>query len=72
MSEQEPDPTRYLVGERGPETVVAPEVGPVDAPPAAGYFVDWEGAQHDPATVAEGNRLGETIDPDDDTDNGGF
>lgn len=50
----------------------APEVGPVDAPPAAGYFVDWEGAQHDPDTVAEGNRLGETIGPDDDTDNGGF
>lgn len=48
-----------------------PEVGPVDAPPKGGYFIDWEGAQHDPDMIAEGNRLGETIDVDDDTDNGG-
>lgn len=48
----------------------APELGPVDAPPAAGYFVDWEGAQHDPEIVAEGNQLGRDIDIDDDDDNG--
>lgn len=46
------------------------EEGPTDAPPSTGVFVDWEGAQHDPATVAEGDRLGQTIDIDDDTDNG--
>lgn len=52
---------------RGPET----ETGPVDTPPTSGVFEDWNGAQHDPDLVAEGNRLGESIDPDDDTDNGG-
>lgn len=44
--------------------------GPVDAPPKSGEFVGWDGAQLDPELVAEGNRLGEVIDPDDDEDNG--
>lgn len=47
------------------------ETGPVDTPPASGEFADWDGAQHDPEMVAEGNRLGETINVNDDTDNGG-
>jgi hypothetical protein len=48
-----------------------PTTGPVDTPPSSGEFVDWEGAQLDPETVAEGNQLGRDIDPDDDDDNGG-
>jgi hypothetical protein len=47
-----------------------PVVGPVDEPPRGGVFQDWDGAQHDPDLIAEGNRLGEQIDPDDDNDNG--
>jgi hypothetical protein len=47
------------------------ETGPVDTPPKSGEFADWDGAQLDPGVIAEGNRLGQTIDPDDDTDNGG-
>lgn len=50
----------------------APEEMPVDQPPKDGTWADWDGAQHDPATIAEGNRLGNTIDPDDDNDNGGI
>lgn len=35
------------------------EVGPVDEPPGDKVFRDWDGVQHDPDVVAEGNRLGE-------------
>lgn len=47
-----------------------PGEGPVDTPPKSGEFADWEGAQHDPETVAEGNQMGRDIDIDDDDDNG--
>ncbi len=40
-------------------------VGPVDQPPTDGVFRDWDGAQHDPEVIAEGNRIGaETPDID--------
>ncbi len=48
-----------------------PLVGPVDEPPKGGVFRDWDGAQLGVELVAEGNALGETIDPDNDDDNGG-
>jgi hypothetical protein len=47
-----------------------PETGPVDTPPTSGVFADWNGAQHDLETIAEGNQMGRDIDPDDDDDNG--
>lgn len=62
-----------------------PDLPELDAPPANGVFVDWEQereddarrkrsirsfvAVQDPDEVA-GNLMGETIDPDDDWDNG--
>jgi hypothetical protein len=45
-------------------------MGPVDVPPKGAVFRDWDGAQLAPDVVDEGNWLGETIDPDDDQDNG--
>ncbi len=38
--------------------MTTPERGPVDEPPADGVFRDWDGAQHDPKVIAEGERLG--------------
>jgi hypothetical protein len=55
----------------GDHTIGTPLVGPVDEPPKDGVFRDWDGAQLDPELVAEGNRLGESIDTEDDDDNGG-
>lgn len=54
----------------GEHTEGTPLVGPVDEPPKNGVYRDWEGVQLDPDVVAEGNRLGQAIDPDDAEDNG--
>jgi len=51
----------------GPDDVI--ELPP-DEPPTSGAFADWDGDQLRPEVVADGNRLGETIDVDDDLDNG--
>lgn len=41
------------------------EVGPVDEPPKDGVSRDWDGMQHDPEAIAEGNLIGaETPDID--------
>lgn len=34
------------------------EVGTVDDPPRDGTFRDWDGMQHEPGRIAEGERLG--------------
>lgn len=49
-----------------------PIVAPVDEPPRDGVWRDWDGAQLDPDVIAEGERLGQVIDVDDDDDNGGI
>ncbi len=54
----------------GRDTNASPRMGPVDVPPKGAVFRDWDGAQLAPDVVDEGNWLGETIDPDDDQDNG--
>jgi hypothetical protein len=54
----------------GDHTEGTPLTGPADEPPKSGVFADWDGVQHEPDVVAEGNRLGAVIDPDDDEDNG--
>ncbi len=41
-----------------------------DRPPKSGRWAD-EHPTPTPAEIAEGNRLGREIDPDDDQDNGG-
>jgi hypothetical protein len=58
------------MSEQTPEQTPEPTTGPLDAPPKDGVWRDWDGAQLDPATIAEGNRLGESIDAGDDEDNG--
>ena len=42
----------------------------VDEPPRSGVFVEHDELELTDAEIAEGNRLGETIDPDDDEDSG--
>lgn len=51
----------------GPDAVI--ELPP-DEPPATGTFADWDGFQLRPDVVEDGNRLGETINVDDDLENG--
>lgn len=49
------------------------ELPPIDDPPKSGVWVDheeWFG-NLTAEEIAEGNRLGQTIDIDDDDDNGG-
>jgi hypothetical protein len=42
----------------------------LDEPPRSGVFLDHDDLELTAAEIAEGKRLGETIDPDDDTDSG--
>ena len=51
-----------------PEPVVLPAV---DDPPADGVWRDHDDITPTAAEIAEGNRLGATIDPHNDHDNGG-
>jgi hypothetical protein len=46
--------------------------GPVDLAPSTGTDVDWEDEELTADEVEVGEQLGEAIDPDDDTDNGGI
>ena len=42
----------------------------VDEPPRSGVFVEHDELELTDAEIAEGNRLGQVIDPDDDEDSG--
>lgn len=42
----------------------------VDEPPGSGVFVEHDEFELTDDEIAEGNRLGERIDPDDDEDSG--
>jgi len=44
----------------------------VDSEPKSGTWVDPEEFEPTPEEIAEGNRLGEVIDVNDDDDNGGL
>jgi hypothetical protein len=56
-----------LVYDDGSETEI--ETDP-DEPPRSGVFVDHDDLEPDDDELAEGERLGLEIDPDDDEDNG--
>ena len=47
-----------------------PHAAPVDSPPAGGVWRDWSGAGLTVAEAEDGERLRESIDVDDDEDNG--
>ena len=47
------------------------ELPAVDEPPRSGVFVEHDELELTDAEIAEGNRLGQVIDPDDDEDSGG-
>ena len=46
------------------------ELPQVDEPPRSGVFVEHDSLELTAEEIAEGKRLGEAIDPDDDTDSG--
>ena len=47
-----------------------PPATPVDSPPAGGVWRDWSGADLTVAEAADGERLRESIDVDNDGDGG--